>query len=422
MIHRRSLLIVLYFIASISFSFGQYCTNDDRFSNAPVFNITSIDSVKDVVYGNAINFYSQSENLTLNVYMPAVESDTALVRPFILLIHGGGFMSGDKEEFNFECREFAKRGFVTATISYRYGFDCQVDTASYTKTVYMAVQDARAALRYMVKKAPEYKIDTSAIFIGGYSAGAVTSLALAYISQVEWNSLNPTLIQTLGDLNSSGNNETSNYSIKGIYNNWGAIVKSFVQKEEMLPMISFHGDKDFLVPVDSALIGSCVNPPLLYGSRALHKMLNNAGVCSDLTIKPEGGHGVYIFKQEEFIFRVGRAACFFKSLFCNNCSGFYSTSRVDAKCAVNSVGIDELNEENKIALFPNPVQSQLNIKGLEGSGAFEINIYNHLGQLFLKSFNTTLDVSSLDTGIYLIKIQQGAKIIYKQFTKITAQP
>lgn len=48
--------------------------------------------------------------------------DTLTNRPFILLIHGGGFVGGDKSSWEDECKEFAKRGYVTASINYRLGF------------------------------------------------------------------------------------------------------------------------------------------------------------------------------------------------------------------------------------------------------------------------------------------------------------
>ena len=39
--------------------------------------------------------------------------------PAVVLIHGGGWRSGDKRDYADQCRELASRGFVAATINYR---------------------------------------------------------------------------------------------------------------------------------------------------------------------------------------------------------------------------------------------------------------------------------------------------------------
>jgi hypothetical protein len=55
------------------------------------------------------------------------------------------------------------------------------------ETILKAVYDAKAAVRYLRKdfeNGDNYGIDTSAIFIGGYSAGAITSLHLSYIDDI----------------------------------------------------------------------------------------------------------------------------------------------------------------------------------------------------------------------------------------------
>ena len=56
-----------------------------------------------------------------------------------------------------------------------------------TKQFLKAVYDAKAAVRYLrkdLKMVITIGIDTSAIFIGGYSAGAITSLHLSYIDDI----------------------------------------------------------------------------------------------------------------------------------------------------------------------------------------------------------------------------------------------
>ena len=84
----------------------------------------------------------------MDVYFPNTELDTLKKRPFILLIHGGGFTGGTRERMTYHSVELSKRGFVVATISYRLGYDIEI-FGSIQKAVYRAQQDANTALRYI---------------------------------------------------------------------------------------------------------------------------------------------------------------------------------------------------------------------------------------------------------------------------------
>jgi acetyl esterase/lipase len=320
------LFFTLCLALTINYASAQLCDQDNRFSDAEFFSITRIDSLTSIKYGAAINHQGESQDLLIDFYFPNNSIDTMSERPFILLVHGGGFTGGSKEGHTTSmCKEFAKRGFVAATMSYRLGFD-QAVPRGIALAIYRAQQDANAALRYTVKNAVNLKIDTSWIFMGGSSAGAVTSLYTTYGSQEEWNEVLPALESKLGPLDSSGNNLEQTFTIKAIFNNYGAVTpKFFSPAEELIPMISFHGELDKRVPIDKS-------PETGYGSRSLHNMLNEQGVCNDFTIDPIGGHGVY-YSEEGVKFSVGRAACFFKSLFCDTCSNFFSTETISANCS-----------------------------------------------------------------------------------------
>jgi acetyl esterase/lipase len=311
---------------TINYTSAQLCNQDNRFNDAEFFSNTQIDSLTSIKYGTAIDYHGASQNLLIDFYFPNNSIDTLSQRPFILLVHGGGFKGGSKEGYTTSlCKEFAKRGFVAATMSYRLGFDEAVP-GDIAAAVYRAQQDANAALRYTVKNAEKLKIDTSWLFMGGSSAGAVTSLYTIYGSQEEWNQVIPALESKLGLLDSSGNNLEQTFTVKAIFNNYGAVTPGvFSPGEKLIPMISFHGELDKVVPIDKS-------PKTGFGSRALHNMLNEQGVCNDFTIDPTGGHGVY-YSEEGVKFSVGRAACFFKSLFCDTCSNFFSTEVVPANCS-----------------------------------------------------------------------------------------
>jgi hypothetical protein len=413
----KNLFLIVCLLACASALAQNYCSNPLRFSEQPIFTDNQITTQTNVVYGSATNWQGQTEQLTFNVVYPALALDTLALRPFILIIHGGGFVSGNKEDWNNECREFAKRGFVAATIDYRLGLtgNCAVDSFSYDKAVYRAIQDAKAALRFAVNNAAAARIDTSQIFIGGGSAGAATALGVLYLSQAEWDSYSPIISQTLGPLNTSGNNLTNSFSIKGIMNNWGAIGKNFIQQNEMVPMIAFHGDADSTVDIDSSFANSCVNPPLVYGSRSLYTLFTNAGICADLSVKIGGGHGVYRFNGNNF--RIDRTSCFFKSVMCNTCTNFYSTDSIPANCSV-ATGVDETAENKGFSVYPNPSAGNFTLT-FDAEGKKTISVINTMGQI-VKQFDYYGDMTELniDTkGLYFLRIQQESNITTQKIIK-----
>jgi predicted esterase len=415
---KKTLLVTLLVIATLYAGNAQsFCNNPLRFSETPIFTNSQITSQLNVVYGNAVTWQGQNQALTLNVCYPKFSEDTMALRPFILIIHGGGFVSGNKEDWNDECLEFAKRGFVAATIDYRLGLtpNCAVDSFSYDKAIYRAIQDARAALRFVVENAATSRIDTSRMFIGGGSAGAATSLGVVYFSQPDWDSYSPTIPQTLGPLNTSGNNLTNTFSIKGVMNNWGGIGKEFITPEEMVPMISFHGDADSTVNIDSALAKSCVDPPVVYGSRPLYTLLTNSGICSDLSIKVDGGHGVYNNAGNNY--RVERTACFFKSVMCNTCTNFYSTDSIPANCS-GVLGINTPAANSAFSIYPNPSSGDFNLVFADNAKR-TITLTNAMGQLVQRF--TVADkqavVAPQVSGLYFITVQDSDKVWSQKIIK-----
>jgi len=319
------------------------------------------------------------------------------------MVHGGGLVSGDKINYTRVCKEFAKRGFVAVTIDYRLGLNCNTDTISEEKAKYRAQQDINAAFRFVAQNASLFRVDKSWMFIGGGSAGSVASLGVVYISQAEWNTFTPSLQPLLGNLNNSGNNLTNIFSIKGVFNDWGAMLKASMQPTEMLPMVSFHGDADSTVSIDSAYGGGCIHVDKSYGSRAMHNLLISNGVCSDLSVKRGGGHGVYQDSIFGTPFRVGRAACFFKSLFCNSCSSFYQVDSVPANCNAIKTSIIDNIADSKILIYPNPFIDKIILSNLVGNENFMLS--NPLGQnIYSGQSIQTQDFSNLPRGIYFLRI------------------
>ncbi len=90
-----------------------------------------------------------------------------------------------------------------------------------------------------------------------------------------------------------------------------------------------------------------------------------------------------------------------------------------ATTSIQALGNSEFNFAEYITLYPNPVENQLNVSVKEMISITSINIYNSLGQLVLASTNPegSVDVSSLKSGNYFIKLISDKGVTISQFIK-----
>ena len=378
---------------------AQYCTDDNRFAEVEYFSINQIDSVFDISYGSVNDWLGEELDLQLDIYFPSSDYDSLSQRPFVMMIHGGAFVGGNKSGLRKDCRELAKRGFVAATISYRLGYDLELPNSQFL-AVYRAVQDANAAFRYIDENSSDYSIDTSWMFAGGLSAGSYTVLGAHYYDQEDMDSFIPGIGSLLGGINDSGNDLTNTFSIKGNYNSWGALLISSMQIEELIPTISFHGVLDETVLIGLTEIG-------IGGSAIVDSLLNENGVCSELVIDSLGGHGIYggsTISGSQF--RSKRASCFFKSIFCDNCSSEFITEPILPTCSSDLSSINNLTSSSSIDVYPNPFSDSFKIEGLEGTNYF--TLYNSTGQKIEEGDNISdFEMSFVPNGIYFLSIQSN---------------
>ncbi len=103
--------------------------------------------------------YGEDPMQVLDVYYPA---GTEGKLPTIVSIHGGGYVYGTKENYQYYCMDLAQRGFTVVNFSYRLG----------PKNKFPAqIEDTNAVLRFVCENAEAYHIDTDCIFFVGDSAG-----------------------------------------------------------------------------------------------------------------------------------------------------------------------------------------------------------------------------------------------------------
>lgn len=268
-----------------------------------------------IVYGQNINWQGQMQELKLDVYQPDANR-TSKKYPLLLVIHGGGFLVGGKAGTLKTCAPMTNEGFVCTAINYRLGWardrtkPCNGDSAELKKAIYRAAQDASAAIRFMVAHADEYSVDTNWIFVCGNSAGGVTSINSAYLTDEIAEQFMPGITTQMGGLKTSTNNLKNPYTIKGICNMWGGIGNPYlITKENAVPTLMFHGKLDRVVPCDIGPVYSCPLFFMQYGSIPIYNHMKSLGVSAVAHVDPNGGHGVYSYD-----FRVKNMSCFFKNV------------------------------------------------------------------------------------------------------------
>jgi acetyl esterase/lipase len=98
----------------------------------------------------------------MNIYKPEPRESP---RPAIVLVHGGGFVSGSPED-NYEAPRFANAGFVTFSVGYRLFNEVTGENGFPA-----ALDDVQLAMRWIRAHAAEYNVDPERIGAIGWSTG-----------------------------------------------------------------------------------------------------------------------------------------------------------------------------------------------------------------------------------------------------------
>lgn len=114
--------------------------------------------LQDVVYHVA-----GERKLLCDISLPAKVGDRKTSpRPAIVVVHGGGWLNGDRSKFRALSLQLAARGYVTAAIDYRLGHEAHFPAG---------IHDCNAAVQYLRLNADKYAIDPDRIGAVGGSAG-----------------------------------------------------------------------------------------------------------------------------------------------------------------------------------------------------------------------------------------------------------
>lgn len=110
---------------------------------------------------NIIYKKTKTSKLKLDVYIP--KGDCKKNCPAVILIHGGGWLTGSRENERTMAQYLALNGYVGISVSYRLGFEAPYPAG---------VIDLKDAIRWMRVNAKKYHINPDKIAVLGASSGA----------------------------------------------------------------------------------------------------------------------------------------------------------------------------------------------------------------------------------------------------------
>lgn len=218
--------------------------------------------------------------------------------PGILFIHGGAWAGGERTAYRGLIERAARNGYVAAQISYRLtGFDPATKTG---KVPFPAqLNDCKCAVRWMRSVADKYHVDPDRIGVTGGSAGGHLSLLVGFVGED-------------AGLEGDGGHADCSSRVKAVVNYCGPtdLVREYEQVQAVQPflmalcggtpesaadayraaspvnylspddppVLTLHGDKDDIVPVDQA--------------RLLDEKMQAAGLPHELLVLEGQGHAI----------------------------------------------------------------------------------------------------------------------------------
>ena len=374
-------------------------------------------SMTTVYYGTNTDAAGNSFDLEMDIYQP--EGDVQEKRPLMIWSHGGAFIAGDRTDVQQYCIDFAKRGFVTATISYRLYPLTQLgipDSIGMMDAAMKSLGDLKAAIRHFRQDADTdnlYQIDTDYILVAGYSAGAIMSVHAAYLDE---NDNIPDFVLDVFNENggiegSTGDvtNQTYSSEVAGVINLSGALHKREWMSEGEPPIASYHGTADDVVPYNhgvAAVFGFQFMS--LDGSGVLHQRADDLGIYNHHVAAPGGGHedsyqGGFSQYFDEFF---SGGDDFLQNILCGEVSS-----------------TNDNFEIAKVNVFPNPTYNEINVKVDNYAQGYHLNLYDQMGRLVknAKDLNAplfTMQRTSLPTGIYYLQVSFNDASLSPELLKV----
>ena len=223
--------------------------------------------------------------LEMDVYCP--KGDGAASRPLLLMMHGGAYLIGSKNEKGQTewCRYFASLGYVASSIDYRLGFP--LSRQGLLKAEDNALEDAGAALQYLLER-EDLRIDAGRVFAAGTSAGAAMALGLAYGRP--GGAAAPEEPAAAGLTPGA----PPPFRIRAVANLWGYVRDLSILANASVPILSFQSEADPIVPYREGFPLGIRLAGRAYGTKAVFDRARELGIPCEHVPCPEKAHRLHL--------------------------------------------------------------------------------------------------------------------------------
>lgn len=119
------------------------------------FDFDSVKEIRDITYCSL-----GERDLKLDVFQNSITKPS--LRTAVIIIHGGGWRTGDRSLHYPLAQQLASKGYVCFTPEYRLSTEALFPSAVY---------DLKAAIRWVRSNVEKYNIDPEKIVVSGFSAG-----------------------------------------------------------------------------------------------------------------------------------------------------------------------------------------------------------------------------------------------------------
>jgi acetyl esterase/lipase len=291
--------VLMVLVVMSSLTFGQVSTNtppDPKMASAVVVSVEYL-AFPNIIYTRAANY-----EVKLDLYRP---SDTPAPTPVVVVIHGGGWVNGTKEEILPSLLPYMEMGFAVINVEYRLA---RISPAP------AAVEDCLCALHWVGRHAKEHNFDVDRVVVTGASAGGHLALVEGMIPTSAgfenqcandddpsggagpWPNKRPKVAAVVNwfgiadvlDLIQGPNMRAYAVTWLGTQPNREELARRLSPityvRPDLPPIITIAGDRDIYVPYSSQAV-------------RLHEALTKAKVKNQLVTIPGKGHGDYSLEE-----------------------------------------------------------------------------------------------------------------------------
>ncbi|PEQ03278.1 lipase [Bacillus wiedmannii] len=283
-----SLLLIFLTVQPITSMLSYANSKDATVSlSSHFFNSQTISTnpMENVVYGKT----TDGIELKMDVW-PAKETSKNKLKPAVVLVHGGGWVSGDKGEASHWKQWLNDLGYTVFDVQYR-----MPPQAGWKDEV----ADIKSALGWVLQNADTYQIDPNKINVMGESAGGNLAMLAAYsmgeeqlpastnVPEVHVNSV----INMYGpaDMTMFYNDNPSTNYVHGVMEEYiGGTVSQFPERYKLLSPINYIQDN---TPPTITLLGTGDRIVPVEQGEMLDKELTMKNVAHEFYLLPDVDHG-----------------------------------------------------------------------------------------------------------------------------------